>query len=821
MVEARDPIQEAVGAIVNLGLASQAALDPHVQAWAARPPAEDTSDDETELAGFLTRLYQAGVLTRSQGRTLLMMLSGRSAAPPDDPWVGRRFGDYIAEVKIGEGGMGRVYRATEVGSLESNCVVKVFAAHRDQAALARFQRECEVMASLDHPNVVRVRSHGSEGGLPYLVLELVEGPTLQGLIEERGRFAWKSAARAVKQVASALAAAHEKGIIHRDIKPSNVLVAPGGILKVFDFGLAKTIDSRGLSQAGEILGSPAYMAPEQWGDHEVDHRADLFALGVVFYQLLTGAPPFRGRTPADYSWRIQAGKYDPIETQAPDVPPGVCALVTQLLERDRNHRPPEARTLLQDLDRALRGEQPDLPRLESKRPGVGPFFLVGRTTFDVGTSAHCAIKLEHPSVDPQHAQLERTIGGVLLRDLSNGHVRINGTEAREIVLRDKDQLVFGDAPPLRYRAGNLARGISGRFATPPSSERFRTKPEDAQDPTDHERHPPRPVPGLLMAALRAAAHPRALVACFEALDSLSTLELLEASRRRLERIGISREDAGRILDRARVASQEHVWRLADALFNGTHENLGRSVESWLGWWFEMRAHYPPQLMPPVTRARGRLVVAAHEDGSEVVSLDLSAGESWTLGRAADADLTIPERSVSRHHVRILRLISRYAFSDLGSRFGTTLGGVRREVGLLADGVVLGLGRARCTFEDTRNEERATSIGLEEEGIGIDPDTFAALVELRAPNVARALVRLLDVDGLVAASLAGAAAYVPAADVEPLLREFLRHLRASALEALPAIAEQDLGEDPAAWQAWLEGLPEGQLPPQVQPEGWDL
>ena len=467
----------------------------------------------------------------------------------------------------------------------------------------------------------------------------------------------------------------------------------------------------------------------------------------------------------------------------------------------------------------LRGEPPNLPRLESKQPGLGPFVLVGQQTFEVGSGAQAGVRLEFPGVEPQHALLERTIGGILLRDLGTpGRLRVNGQEVREIVLRDKDQLSFGDAPPLRFRAGNVARGTTGRYATPPSSDRYRIKPPTAAEPTDHGKHPPQPVSGLLLAALRAAGHPCALVACFEALDSLTVLEQLEASRRRLERIGISREDAARIMDRARVASQEHVWRLADALFNTTHENLGRTVEAWLGWWFEMRAHFPPQLMPPVTRARGRLLVASLESSGEVRPLDLCSGEAWTIGRAEDADLVVPERSVSRRHVRVLRLLTRYAFADQGSRFGTTLGGVRREVGLLADGVVLGLGRARCTFEDLRNEERRTA--APDDALRIDPDTFSALVELRAPNVARALVRLLDQESLVAACL-GAAPHLSGAAVEKPVRDFLGNLRSEALEALPAMADRDLGEHPEPWIEWLESLGPDGLPPQVLPEGWDL
>src|SRR5262249_38267985 len=152
----------------------------------------------------------------------------------------------------------------------------------------------EVMMALAHPNIVQIYGAGQEHGLCYLVMEFVDGPSLQQIYEKKGRVDWPAAAKSVRQIALGLAMAHERGVIHRDVKPQNVLLDKArGLLKVADFGLAKasdatTVEHKHISRAGDILGSPAYIAPEQWGDHDVDPRADLFALGVVFYQLLTG-----------------------------------------------------------------------------------------------------------------------------------------------------------------------------------------------------------------------------------------------------------------------------------------------------------------------------------------------------------------------------------------------------------------------------------------------------------------------------------------------------------------------------------------------------
>jgi len=821
-VEIHDPIEQAVRAIVDLGITTRPTLEPYVASWRSRPPSEDTSDEEIELSGFLTSLHQAGVLNRNQGRALLMMLGGgRGAAPPDDPYLGKRFGSYIAEAKLGEGGMGKVYRATSVGSLEGEYVLKVFTSPQEPAALARFQRECEVMSQLDHPNIVKVFGTGQEGALPYLVLEYVEGPTLQELIDERGRFSWKSATRAVKQIALALASAHEQGVIHRDIKPSNILVARGGILKVFDFGLAKTMDSKVVSHAGEIIGSPAYMAPEQWGDHEVDHRVDLFALGVIDYLLLTGHTPFRGRTPADYSWKIQAGKFDPIETHVPEVPVAVQAVVTQLLERDRNHRPPSARAVLAELDRISRGRPPNLPRLERVDDSSVRWFLVGKQVFEVGASARADVPIEGAGAAQHHAHCERTLGGVLLRDLdAKGGTFVNDQRVHEIVLRDKDQVRFGEGDPLRFRSGNSGDRRSSRFGSQIGSDGYKTSSDEQPALTEEEA--PAEVPGLLVAALLDAVHPRALLCAFEALDGLAALEQLEVSRRRLERAGVDSEDAARIQERARVTGQERVWRIADDLFRTTRENLGRSVEAWLAWWFDARQTYPQQLRPPGPRTTGRLILTSSPDASgEPTPIALEAGETWTVGRADDAEVTVDERSVSRRHLLILRLVTRFAFMDLGSRFGTTVGGARREVGLLAHGDVLGLGRARLLFEDTRrDDDSSTEAPAPPALLPVDLDTWGALVELRAANVIEALVALLDTERLADALVAAAEPYETFASVGARITAFVEAQRELALEALPAIVQEDRGPDADAWRAWLDGVRD-RLPPQVEPAGWDL
>ena len=224
--------------------------------------------------------------------------------------VGKTLGAYEVIAKLGEGGMGQVFRATDT-KLKRQVAIKILppslAADRDR--LARFQREAEVLASLNHPNIAAIYGIEEDRGITALVMELVEGEDLSQRIA-RGAMPLDEALPIARQIAEALEAAHEQGIIHRDLKPANVKVRTDGTVKVLDFGLAKamepaagsspgvsmspTITSPAMTQAGMILGTAAYMAPEQAKGRAVDKRADIFAFGAVLYEMLTGTRAFQG-----------------------------------------------------------------------------------------------------------------------------------------------------------------------------------------------------------------------------------------------------------------------------------------------------------------------------------------------------------------------------------------------------------------------------------------------------------------------------------------------------------------------------------------------
>ncbi len=217
-----------------------------------------------------------------------------------DRLVGRQFGHYTVEGVLGRGGMGTVYRARD-SQLDRTVALKVLSTDRatDPSFRTRFLRESKLLASIDHPNIVPVFEAGEVDGDLFIAMRYVTGPELSRLIEERGPLAPVQAATIVAQIADALDAAHAKGLIHRDIKPANILVVPGPTAHspmhayLTDFGLTKVAGSTGgLTEVGKFVGTPGYVAPEQIQGHPVDHRADVYSLGCVLYDCLTGSVPF-------------------------------------------------------------------------------------------------------------------------------------------------------------------------------------------------------------------------------------------------------------------------------------------------------------------------------------------------------------------------------------------------------------------------------------------------------------------------------------------------------------------------------------------------
>ena len=315
------------------------------------------------------------------------------AAPDTDAWLGRVLGGrYRLEVLLGKGSMGRVYRAEHVLMHKPLAVKIMNAEHTKNAELvARFEREAIAAANIDHANVVAATDCAKlEDGTVYLALELVEGKNLRAEIA-RGPLQSRRALHIARQIAAGLAAAHAKNIVHRDLKPENVvLVDKDGdpdFVKILDFGIAKLAPEGGkspLTRVGVVLGTLDYMAPEQALGQPVDHRADLYALGTVMYEMLCGVCPYEGES-SSAILALQLKKPPPkLRERAPgiNVSPVVETLIMKLLAKDRSERPQSASEVVAELDRQLatlpKSAPPEVPPPPAARP-PGP--VVNKPTF--------------------------------------------------------------------------------------------------------------------------------------------------------------------------------------------------------------------------------------------------------------------------------------------------------------------------------------------------------------------------------------------------------------------------------------------------------
>jgi len=285
--------------------------------------------------------------------------------------IGTSLAHYRITAAIGAGGMGAVYRAADT-KLGRDVALKVLPADvaRDPERLARFQREAKALAALDHPNIVTVFSVEESDGVHFLTMQLVEGQPLDRLIPEGGL----PVARILEiatAMADALAAAHEKGIVHRDLKPANVMVTTDGRVKVLDFGLAKeiravdpadaTFTSAAHTQVGVVMGTPAYMSPEQVAGRGVDHRTDIFSLGVLLYEAASGRRPFAGDSSAELASAILRDTPPPLGEIRSDVPADLARVVRRCLEKDVRHRIQTARDVANELRDMGRHASPATP----------------------------------------------------------------------------------------------------------------------------------------------------------------------------------------------------------------------------------------------------------------------------------------------------------------------------------------------------------------------------------------------------------------------------------------------------------------------------
>ncbi|MGO9228110.1 MAG: protein kinase domain-containing protein [Bryobacteraceae bacterium] len=291
----------------------------------------------------------------SQSATWAMpAASGARPVMPTNLAPGTAFGSrYRIEALLGDGGMGAVYKAydTELGRTVALKLVRPELATSPQT-MQRFKQELLLASKISHKNILRIHDLGDAGGVKFITMALVEGTDLSGLIEKNGRLPFDRAMKYTRQLCSALEAAHNEGVVHRDLKPQNILIDQADNIYVSDFGLAKSLESEAtmMTRTGQILGTPRYMSPEQVEAREVDHRADIYSMGLIIYEMFTADIPFRGESAMQLMYqRVTAAPQDP-RTIFPEMPDYLANIILKCLERDPAKRYQSAREVLDDLD---------------------------------------------------------------------------------------------------------------------------------------------------------------------------------------------------------------------------------------------------------------------------------------------------------------------------------------------------------------------------------------------------------------------------------------------------------------------------------------
>jgi len=280
-----------------------------------------------------------------------------------------RIGRYRVVSEIGRGAMGIVYRG-EDDALGRSVAIKTILASMDtteQAGyLARFKQEAKVLGGLSHPSIITVFDFGDERGVAYLAMEFLQGKEVRDLILER-KLDLSAAVDIAAQVADGLAFAHSRGVVHRDIKPGNVMVVEGNRAKIMDFGIARVRTSDLKTQTGLMLGSPRYMSPEQVLGRPVDHRSDIFSLGLVLYEMIAGVHPFSGNDVHQIMYQVCNGTAPPPSAANPAVTRALDMIVARALEKDVAARYQDAAAMANDLRACLpevagKGPAPAVPR---------------------------------------------------------------------------------------------------------------------------------------------------------------------------------------------------------------------------------------------------------------------------------------------------------------------------------------------------------------------------------------------------------------------------------------------------------------------------
>jgi len=320
---------------------------------------------------------------------------------------------------LGEGGMGSVYEANDL-ELDRKVAIKLIRPDlaADPKILKRFKRELIMARKVTHENVVRIYDLGSDQGLKFITMEFVEGRDLKSHIVDGPQLSAEESAQVIVQVCRALNSAHSNGIVHRDLKPQNVMIDCEGLAQVMDFGVAQSMDVTGMTRTGEMLGTPAYMSPEQAKGEPTDPRSDIFSLGIIFYELLTGTVPFEADTPYGMIIKRTLEKAPPPITLDPDIPEHMNRIVVRCLETEPELRYQNVREILQDLesrsgprDHSVTQTLPLVLRKTSKSTlwaaaaaavvlvGLGALWATGRLSFGGASTPAAGSAVVAPTAD--------------------------------------------------------------------------------------------------------------------------------------------------------------------------------------------------------------------------------------------------------------------------------------------------------------------------------------------------------------------------------------------------------------------------------------
>jgi serine/threonine protein kinase len=382
-------------------------------------------------------------------------LAGHTTFDASGSLVGQTFGDFELQAELGRGGMGVVYKAWQK-SLERPVAMKLLLSEhtRNPQLLARFLAEARAAASLTHPNIVSVYQVGECIAGPYFVMEFIDGPSLESLLQRTVPIPWSVAL--LITVAEAVQHAHEKGIIHRDLKPANIMLHGSKRPVVMDFGIAKVLNKGAkMTQPGALIGTPAFMPPEQAGEQPdmIGPHSDVYSLGAILYNLLAGKPPFDELTPMRTVFRVMSAEPpEPVRLFRPEVPSRLEAVCMKCLEKDPAHRYASAQALADDLKRlrsSLAGKAPET-RVRSGPPSVvlvsesGKQVRLFNPTTVIGRSPECDMVIKASDVSKRHCRILLSPGQVVVEDLgsSNG-TYVNGEPVEKARLSDGDELELG------------------------------------------------------------------------------------------------------------------------------------------------------------------------------------------------------------------------------------------------------------------------------------------------------------------------------------------------------------------------------------------